>query len=105
MIQKDLDMLNKHIFSLKKSILDYLKYDQIFEQRKNDLEKAKENENLYAIKKAETNKEVQFCEFQIKEKQIEINKKEEEKKKTEKIKEAEFWISGKFLNLILFTED
>ena len=103
-ISNDLEMLKKHVETIEKSILEYIKYDKIFEQRDKELQEAKQKEKNTAIKKAETNKEVQFAEKQIKEKQEQIKEKEKLRERTEKIKEVEYWISEKFLNLILFTE-
>ncbi len=103
-ISNDLEMLKKHMETIEKSILEYTKYDKIFEQIDKELQEAKQKEKNTAIKKAETNKEVQFAEQQIKEKQEQIKEKEKLKQRTEKIKEVEYWISEKFLNLILFTE-
>jgi len=103
-IQKDLEMLEKHIKTLETSIIEFSKYDIIYTQRDKELQEAKINENKTAIKQAEINKEVQFLEQQIKEKQEKITKKENLKKRTENLRELEFWISEKFLNLILFTE-
>lgn len=103
-IQKDLEMLEKHIKTLEASIIEFSKYDAVYEQRNKELQEAKINENKTAIKQAEINKEVQFLEQQIKEKQEKITKKENLKKKTEGLRELEYWLSEKFLNLILFTE-
>ncbi len=103
-ISKDLEMLKKHVETIEKSILEYKKYDKVFEERDKELRDAKQKENQAEIKKAEINKEIQFSEQQIKEKQKEIKEKERLKEKTEKIKEVEYWISEKFLHLILFTE-
>tara|TARA_Y100000034_G_scaffold132612_1_gene196039 strand:- start:2202 stop:4253 length:2052 start_codon:yes stop_codon:yes gene_type:complete len=103
-IQKDLEMLKQQTSRIEKSILEFSKYDSIYEERNKELQQAKENENQLAIKQAEINKEIQFSEQQIKEKQEKINKKQGLKNKTEKIRELEFWISEKFLNLVLFTE-
>ncbi|MFA5258464.1 MAG: AAA family ATPase [Candidatus Pacearchaeota archaeon] len=103
-IEKDLEMLKKHIVLIDSSIFEYSKYDTIYEQRNNELLESKRNENNFAIKKAEINKEIQFSESQIKEKMQEIEKKENIKKKTEKIREIEYWISEKFMEIILFTE-
>ena len=103
-IQKDLYMLEEQKLRIEKSIQDYIKYDAIYEQRNKELQQAKLNESQTAIKQAEINKEIQFLEQQIKENQEKINKKENLKKKTEKIRELEYWISEKFLNLVLFTE-
>ncbi len=103
-IFKDLEMLKKHTESIEKSILDYEKYDKIYEQRKEDLEKAKSNENKIIIKKVEIKKEIEFSNIQIKELEFQIIEKEKLKQKTEKIREIEYWISNKFLELVLFTE-
>ena len=103
-ILEDLNMLKKHTKTIEASITEFSKYDEIFNQRNSELHQAKEKENYAAIKKAEINKEIQFSEQQIKEKQQEIEKKQQIKDKTEKIREIEFWISEKFLELVLITE-
>jgi len=103
-IEKDLEMLEKHIKTLENSIIEFSKYDLAYEQRNKELQEAKINEDKTAIKQAEINKEVQFLEQQIKERQEKITKKENIKKTTENLRELEYWISEKFLNLILFTE-
>jgi exonuclease SbcC len=102
--QKDLEIIQKHIKTLETSIKEFSQYDKIFEQRNQELIQAKNNENQSAIKKAESNKELQFLEQQIKEKQEQIQKKEQLKLKTENLKEIEYWISERFLELVLFTE-
>jgi len=104
LIEKDMQMLEKHIKSIDISISDYSKYDLIFEKRNKELIEAKKKEDSLAIKKAEINKEIQFLEQQIKEMQDKINKKQKIKKENEKLRELEYWISEKFLDLILFTE-
>ncbi|MFA5173635.1 MAG: AAA family ATPase [Candidatus Pacearchaeota archaeon] len=104
LLQKDLEMLDKHMKSLDISIIEFEKYDILFKERNKELIEAKNNENQCAIKKAEANKEVQFSEIQIKEKQEQINKKESIKQKTEKLREIEYWISERFMGLVLFTE-
>jgi len=103
-VQEELEKLQKHLKTLEKSIKDYQQYETIFEQRNKDLQLTKIMENKLAIKKAEINKEIQFLEIQIKEKREHIKKKQDLKKKTEKIREVEYWISKKFLDLVLFTE-
>ncbi len=103
-IEKDLEILNKHVKSIESSVADYSKFDLIFQQKNKELTEAKLLESKTAIRNAEINKEMQFLEQQIKEKKDEIDRKEELKKKNEKIKELEFWICEKFINLVLFTE-
>jgi len=104
LIEKDREMLEKHVKVIENSILDYSKYDAIFKKRNNELIDAKKKENDFAIKKAEINKEIQFLEEQIKEKKEKINIKLGIKKANEKTKELEYWVSEKFLDLVLFTE-
>ncbi len=104
LLEKDSEMLEKHMKTIESSIAEYFKYEQIYEQKNKELQEAKIKENKAAIKNAEINKDIQFLEQQIKEKKVEIEKKEDLKKKNEKIKEMEYWISEKFVNLVLFTE-
>jgi len=103
-IDRELLLLKKRIQELDKSIQDYKKYDDIFFERNNDLKKAKDDENLTAIKIAEINKEIQFLEADINERISVINEKERIRKESLELKELEFWISEKFLDIILHTE-
>ena len=103
-IEKDLDILLKHIKTIESTISEYSKNESIYEEKNKELLQAKAKENQAAIKNAEINKDIQFLETQIKDKKEEIVKKEELKKKTERIRELEYWISEKFINLILYTE-
>lgn len=103
-LERDVTLLNDQVSRIEKMIKDYEKYDKIFENRTKELEEAKIEENKAAIIKAEINKEIQFLEQQINEKREEVEEKSKLKNQTEKIKNLEFWISEKFLNIILFTE-
>ncbi len=104
LIQKDKQMLEKHLITIRQSIIEYEKYPQIYEQRNKELREAQQKENKAAIRKAEISKEIQFLKQQIQEIEKKIEKKQELKNKTEKIREMEYWISEKFLGLVLFTE-
>jgi DNA repair protein SbcC/Rad50 len=103
-LEKDMEMLEKHIKLIDSSIEEYSKYDQLFEEKNNELKKARQYENDLTIKNAEINKEIQFLEMQIKEKQEQINKKESLRQLIEKLKSIEYWISERFMDLMLFTE-
>ena len=103
-IIKDLEMLEKLVIQLEISIQEYSKYDKIFVDISKEIEKARQNENNFAIKKAEINKEVQFFEKQILDLEKQIKQKEKLKEDTEKLRQLEYWISEKFLELVLFTE-
>jgi len=103
-LEKDNEMLNQQVLTLEKSIKEYEKYDDIYEERVEGLKEARYNESVAGIKKAEIAKEIQFSEQQIKENKEKIEEKERLRAETEKIKELEFWISNKFLEIVLFTE-
>ncbi|MEK6872972.1 MAG: AAA family ATPase [Nanoarchaeota archaeon] len=103
-LERDVSLLNDQVSRIEKIIKDYEKYDKIFENRTKELEEAKREENKAAIIKAEINKEIQFLEQQINEKREEVKEKSKLKNQTEKIKNLEFWVSEKFLNIILSTE-
>jgi len=87
-----------------KSIKEYEKYDLIFTEKNIQLIEAKKTESNLAIKNAEIKKEIQFSKKEIDEKQYEITEKEKIKDKNEKLKELSFWISEKFIEIVLFTE-
>ena len=103
-LKSDMEMIKKHIMQIEESIKEYEKYDNIHSQRNIILTNAKKEENNCLIKKTEINKEIQFSEIQIKEYEEKINKKENLKQQTERIRELEYLISEKFINLVLFTE-
>ena len=103
-LEKDIGILIKKAKDIQISIGTYNKYEKIFEEKNREVHDIKIKENDFAIKKAETNKEIQFLEQQMKENLEEIEKKEQIKKQTEEIKELEFWISQKFIEIVLFTE-
>ncbi len=104
LVEKDIEILSKHVRTIDISISEFSKYDAIFEKLNKELLESKKNENSFTIKLAEINKEIQFLEQQIREKQEEVAKKEDIKKKTERIREIEYWISEKFTSLLLFVE-
>jgi exonuclease SbcC len=103
-LNEDVLMLQQQINRLDEEIKSYDKYDVVFSERSNNLEEAKDRESKASIRKAEVGKEVEFLEEQIKELNERILKKEGLKKDTDKIKGLEDWISGKFLEIVLFTE-
>ena len=103
-LNSDLRVCRREVGELEKSIKSYEKYDEIFNQRMNDLNKAKQMENQSAIKKAEINKEIQFTEQLILDIEKLIKKKEALQGEIHKLKELEDWVSNKFLEIILFTE-
>ncbi len=103
-LQISIKSLMKHYNSISESIKDYTVYVEIHKNILLEIKEAKTKENQEAIKSAEINKEIQFSEEQIRLNHDEIRKKEDLKKKTDGIREIEYWVSEKFIPLILFIE-
>jgi DNA repair protein SbcC/Rad50 len=103
-LEEDIQLLKKHTESLDKTIGEFEKYTIIFEEKNKELTQLQSKENEYAIKQAEINKEIQFIDQQIEEKMQQIEKKEQLRKKIDHIRELEYWMSEKFIPLVLFTE-
>ncbi len=101
---KDLIMIQDQIKRFNDLIEDFSKYTPIYEQKNNELKELVSQEHSFMIKKAETNKEIQFLDLQIKDLNEEIQKITELSKKINDIKELESWLSNKFSQLISFTE-
>jgi exonuclease SbcC len=104
LLEKDLEILKKHVISLDESIKSFIQYDKLYSDNFKELNDLKIIENKNAIKNAEINKEIEFLNEEIREKNDQIIKKEILSALNEKLKEIEYFVSEKFLNLILFTE-
>lgn len=103
-LEKDILMLEKHRDNISNSIQDLSRFDKIYEDKTKEINDVKNIENSSLILQAEINKEMQFLEKTIREKKEAIEIKEQLKKKNELLRELEYWISEKFINLVLFTE-
>ncbi|MAG02499.1 hypothetical protein CMI42_04120 [Candidatus Pacearchaeota archaeon] len=100
----NVEEIMKKIGKINESIKEFEKYDVVFMERDKELKEAKIKERELSVRRAEISKDIEFIEEQIKEKQENVDKKELLKNKTKKMKELEFWISEKFLEIVLFTE-
>ena len=103
-LQQDMEFLKKHRMSLEKSIAEFDKFQTLFQEKEKELKKIKEEERAAEIKKAEVNKELQYLNNDVAERKKIIDKKEEIKKEAARLKELEYWISEKFIEIILFAE-
>ncbi|MEK6871438.1 MAG: AAA family ATPase [Nanoarchaeota archaeon] len=103
-LQQDSAFLKKHAEGLEKSIREFDKFQLIFMELEKELKKIKDEERAAVIKKAEINKELQYLNEDITERKKIIEKKEEIKKEANRLKELEYWISEKFIDVILFAE-
>jgi len=103
-IETDIEIVSGHIKTLEQSILQFAKFVELFEKKQQELEGGKLEERKQEIKVAEIKKEIFMVEEQISDIEKKIQEKKQLKKKVDYLKELEDWLSGKFLNLILFTE-
>jgi len=103
-LNKDISMLDEHINSLKSSVFELSKYDNLFEEKKKQLEIALNEEKQAEIKVAELKREIQVFSRQIDELKEKIKKTEEIKKQLNHISNLEDWLSKKFIPLISYIE-
>ena len=103
-IISDIDLIKTHIEDLNKLLEQYSGYESEYKLKNLEFNDLIIKERTIMIKKAESNKEIQFLEKQITDIQNEIIKIEETSKRLNHLKEMEFWLNNKFLELVLFTE-
>jgi len=103
-LNKDIELLNQHIKTLKESVFELAKYDILFESKNKELQEAMNEEKEAEIKTAELKKEISLFRLQIKNLEEKIKKTEDLKKHFNYLSELEEWISKQFVPLIVFTE-
>ena len=104
LLDKDIDLLEKHIDSLKENILKYSFYENQFKIKQLDLQKALIEEKNIEIIIAELKKELEISNKEIFLLERKIEEKEKSKKDFHKISELIDWLSAQFLKLIDFAE-
>ena len=100
MIQRDLGILDQQIGVLNKSIFDLKKFDNIFEEKRRELEESLKQERMAEIKVAELRKEIEVFSKQIQELRERISKTEEIKEKLNYITKLENWLSNNLTPLL-----
>lgn len=103
-LEKDSDLLNQHVDSLKSLIFEFSKYDSIFQAKDLELKEAFRKEKLAEITLERTKKELELSKKEVSELELEISKKEEAKKALVYIMSLQEWLSSSFLELVSFTE-
>jgi len=102
LIQKDMEILNQQTDVLNKSVFELNKFDNIFEVKRKELEKALAEERTAEIKVAELRKEIEVFSKQIQELKDRISATEEIKEKLNYISKLENWLSKNFTPLLSF---
>jgi exonuclease SbcC len=103
-LEKDITFLSAHMDSLKESILQFSKYNNLHRIKQEELELARHDEKKTEISLAEFNKEIEITNNSILELQKSIESKEEAKKRLSEILEINDWLSSQFLSLVNFIE-
>jgi len=103
-LEKDIKMLNEQINTLKASVFELSRYESIFQEKQEELEKALSEERTAEIKVAELKKEIEVFNRQIEELKEKNKKTQEIKKELEHVTLLESWISKKFIPLVSFVE-
>ncbi|MCK5149306.1 AAA family ATPase [Candidatus Pacearchaeota archaeon] len=103
-LEKDMDLLNQHIETLKQSLFELNKFDNLFETKQKELDNALVQERQAEIKVAELKKEIEFLDIQIQELKQKITKTQEIREQLNYLTELENWLSKKFIPVISFVE-
>lgn len=101
---KDMEILKRQIDELNKTIAEYKRFSEVFDYKNKEFQRIISEENSLNIKKAEIKKEIQLLGVQIAEIETELLQLEKLAVKLNYLKELEFWINNKFIELVLFTE-
>ena len=104
LFEKDIDILQTHITTLKDSVFELGKFDNIFEEKQKELDNSLKQERVAEIKVAELKKEIEVFSIQIEELRNKIKKIEEIKEQLNYLTKLEDWLSQKFISLISFIE-
>lgn len=103
-IEKDFDLLSKHIENLKENILRYSSFENLIRKKQLELRQYLTEEKKVEIALAEFRKEQQLTEIEIRNLELSILKKENLKKSLQNLNEIIDWLSSQFAALIEFTE-
>ncbi|RLG16346.1 hypothetical protein DRN69_01070 [Candidatus Pacearchaeota archaeon] len=104
LLEKDIKLLDQHIESLKISILELSKYDNLFKLKQKEIDEALEQERFADIKVAELKKEIELFNNQINNLKEKVKRAEEIKRQLDYLNELENWLSKQFISLISFIE-
>jgi len=102
--EKDVLLLQSQLDTLKKSIFEFSKFDNLLKSKQDELKKAFQIEKNTEISLAESKKELEMTNRELISLKETITVKELSKKKLAETLELSDWLSKHFLGLIDFTE-
>jgi len=103
-LDKDILLLDQHLEVLKNAVFDLTKFDNQYEAKKSELDKALKEERIAEIKVAELGKEIEVFSRNIEELKLRLKKSETIHKELSYISELEQWLSKQFVPVIYSIE-
>ncbi|MEN7982275.1 MAG: hypothetical protein ABFQ65_02420, partial [Nanoarchaeota archaeon] len=103
-LEKDIDILKRHNETLRDSVFELGKFDNLYNEKQKELDFALREEKIVEIKIAELKKEIEVFSIQIEELKKKVENIEKIKERMEYIVGLENWLSKKFVPMISFIE-
>jgi len=103
-LNEEINVLTLEIEKLENSLIDFKKFDEVFEELKEKFDEALKQERIIEVKVAEIRREIQVFSKQTDELRERINKTEKIKEQFFYLIQLEEWLSGKFISLVSFIE-
>ncbi|MCW8966201.1 MAG: AAA family ATPase [Candidatus Pacearchaeota archaeon] len=103
-LNKDIELLKRHTEALRNSMLELSRFDNLYNEKKIELDSAFKSEKIVEIKIAEVKKEIEVFSSQIQELKTKISEVEKLKEKLIFIINLEDWLNKKFIPMISFIE-
>ena len=103
-LEKDIDILERHNETLRDSVFELSKFDNLYNEKQKELDFALREEKIVEIKIAELRKEIEVFGWQIEDLKKKVENTERIKDKLNYIFGLENWLSKKFVPMISFIE-
>ncbi len=103
-IDKDILFLENHMQFLKQSVLQYAKFNNLYEAKERELREVRHAEKAIEIEIAQLTKEVEMLSLQTQTLQKTIENLEKVRDRLHYVVELEKWLSTDYANLVGFTE-
>ena len=103
-LEKDMEILNKHIETLNNSVFELRKFDNLFELKQKEFEESFQEERSAEIKVAELRREIEVFSAQIQELKEKIKKSEEVRQQLNYLTGLETWLSKEFTSFVSLIE-
>ncbi len=104
LLKKDIDFLSNHLITLKQSVLEFTKYENLYRAKEIELRNLFNEEKKTEIVYAELKKEEELVEREIDRLDKVITEKEKVKERIGRMGTIEAWLSGEFLAVLSYTE-